>query len=60
MLEKQGLCSDGACATWSKEFCDSDNQVNGEDERFAHGAKATTIGLVDKTGSVLISVCEAG
>ena len=32
MLEKQGLCSDGACATGSKEFCESDNQVNGKDE----------------------------
>ena len=49
MFEKQGLCSDGACATGSKEFRESDNQVNDEDEQFAHGAKATTIGLAGKT-----------
>ena len=49
MLEKQGLCGDGACATWSKEFRESHDQVNGKDEQFAHGANATTIGLADKT-----------
>ena len=49
MLEKQGLCSDGACATGSKEFGDSDDQVNDEEEQFAHGANATTIGLAGKT-----------
>ena len=49
MFEEQGLCSDGARATGSKEFRESDNQVNDEDEQFAHGAKATTIGLAGKT-----------
>ena len=32
MFEKQGLCSDSACPTWSKEFRESDDQVNDEDE----------------------------
>ena len=49
MLEKQGLCSDGAGATWVKEFRESDDQMNDEDEQFAHGANATTIGLAGKT-----------
>ena len=49
MLEKQGLCSDGAGATWSKEFRESDDQVNDEEEQFAHGANATTMGLAGKT-----------
>ena len=49
MLEKQGLCSNGACATGSKEFRASDDQVNDEQEQFAHGANATTIGLAGKT-----------
>ena len=49
MLKKQGLCSDGAYAIGSKEFGDSDDQVNGEDEQFAHRANATTIGLTGKT-----------
>ena len=49
MLEKQGLCSDGACATGSKEFRESHDQVNGKDEQFAHRANATTIGLAGKT-----------
>ena len=49
MLKKQGLCSDGACATRSMELGDSDDQVNGEDEQFGHRANATTIGLTGKT-----------
>ena len=49
LRERMGLCSDGACATGSKEFRASDDQVNGKDEPFAHGAKATTIGLAGKT-----------
>ena len=49
MLEKQGPCRDSACATGSKEFGDSDDQVNGKDEQFALGANATTIGLAGKT-----------
>ena len=49
MLKEQGLCRDGACATGLKEFRESDNQVNGENEQFAHGANATTFSLAGKT-----------
>ena len=32
MFEKERLCGDGACATRAEELCESDDQVNGEEE----------------------------
>ena len=49
MLEQQGLCSDGACPTGSKERRTSNDQVNDEDEQLAHGPNVTTIEHADKT-----------
>ena len=41
MLEQQGFCGDGAYATWAEQLREGDQQVNGEDEEFAHGANGT-------------------
>ena len=49
MFEKERLCGDGPYATRAKELCESDDQVNGEEESFAHGVNATTAGVARKT-----------
>ena len=38
MPEDQGLCSDGTCTTRADQLRDGDQQVDGEDKEFAHGA----------------------
>jgi hypothetical protein len=43
MFEQKRLCGDGAHATWTEQLREGDQQVDGEDEEFAHGAKATMI-----------------
>src|SRR5438034_11819911 len=49
MLQQQGLCGDGADATRAEEFGESDQQVDGEDDEFAHGAHRTMTTSVHKT-----------
>jgi hypothetical protein len=39
MLQQQRLRSEGACTTWPEEFHKGDQQVDGEKEEVAHGAK---------------------
>lgn len=29
MFEKWRLCGDGACTTWARKFCDSNQEVDG-------------------------------
>lgn len=49
MLEQQRFCRDGADATGTQEFDESDQQVDGEDEEFAHGTNRTKTARARKT-----------
>ena len=49
MLQQQRLCSDGTEATWPEESRKGDEQVDGEDEEFAHGANRTMTASARKT-----------
>ena len=49
MLEQQGLCGDGTYATWAEQLREGDQQVDGEDEQFAHGANGTMTASARKT-----------
>ena len=49
MLEQQRFCHDGAQATGAQEFHQGDQQVDGEDEEFAHGANGTMTAVPRKT-----------
>ncbi len=49
MFEQKRLRGDGAYATWAAQFREGDQQVDGEDEEFAHGVNATMITSVRKT-----------
>jgi len=49
MFEQNRLRGDGAYATWAEQLGEGDQQVDGEDEEFAHGANATMIGNVCET-----------
>ena len=41
MFEQKRLCGDGTYATWAEQLREGDQQVDGEDEEFAHGANRT-------------------
>ena len=49
MLEQQRFCGDGTDATWAEEFREGDQQVDGEDEEFAHGCNGTMPAVLRKT-----------
>jgi hypothetical protein len=49
MLEQQRFCHDGAQATEAQKFHQGDQQVDGEDEEFAHGANRTMTTNAGKT-----------
>ena len=49
MFEQKRLRGDGPHATWAEQLCEGDQQVDGEDEEFAHGANAIMITSVRKT-----------
>lgn len=43
MLEKKRLCGNNVYTTRAEQLREGDQQVDGEDEDFAHGAPATMI-----------------
>ena len=49
MFEQQRLCRYGARASRAEQRRDGDQQVNGEDEDFAHGANGTITARWRKT-----------
>jgi hypothetical protein len=49
MLEQQRFCRDGADATGTREFDEGDQQVDGEDEEFAHRTNRTKTASARKT-----------
>jgi hypothetical protein len=49
MFELARLCGDGAYATWAEQLREGEQQVDGEDEEFAHGANAIMIVCTRKT-----------
>jgi len=49
MLEQKRLCGDGAYTTWADQFREHDEQMDGEDEEFAHGANRTKTVSMRKT-----------
>jgi hypothetical protein len=49
MFEQKRLCRNGAYATWPEQLREGDQQVDGEDEEFTHGANATMIASTRKT-----------
>jgi hypothetical protein len=49
MFEQERLRGDGAYAIGAEQLCAGDNQVNGEDEDFAHRANGTIIAGTFKT-----------
>ena len=49
MLEQQRFRGDGADATGAQEFCEGDEQVNREEEHFAHGWNAITPAMLRKS-----------
>ncbi len=60
MFEQKRLCGDGAYATWAEQLREGDQQVDGEDEEFAHGTNATMIASTRKTAqhTRIPSYCE--
>jgi hypothetical protein len=49
ILDQTRLCHDGAQATGAQQFEKGDQQVDGEDEEFAHGANRTITAKARKT-----------
>ena len=49
MFEQKRLRGDGAYPTWAEQLREGNQQVDCEDEEFAHGANATMIARVRKT-----------
>jgi hypothetical protein len=49
MFEQKRLSGDGAHATWAEQLGERDEQVDGEDEEFAHRANGTMIAVPRKT-----------
>jgi GTP-dependent phosphoenolpyruvate carboxykinase len=49
MLEHQGLCGDGTYTTWTEQLREDNEEVDGEDEEFAHGANRTMTANARKT-----------
>jgi len=41
MLEQKRLCCDGAYTAWADQLREGDQQVDGEEDEFAHGANRT-------------------
>ena len=60
MLEQKRLCGDRSYTTWAEKLREGYEQVNGEDEEFAHGANGTTTAIVCKTARHrrISSYCE--
>ena len=48
LFEQQGFCDDRADATGTAELRDRDQQVDGENDEFAHAANRTIIAAVRK------------
>jgi hypothetical protein len=49
VLPHQGLCDDGADATWTEQLCERDQQMDGKDQEVAHGANRIMAAHVCKT-----------
>jgi len=49
MLEQQRFRSDGTCTTRAEEFREGDEQVNRQEEQYAHESNATTTAAMCKT-----------
>jgi hypothetical protein len=49
MLEQKRLCGDGTHTTRADQLGDGDQQVDGEDEKFAHGANRSMFVSARKT-----------
>jgi hypothetical protein len=49
MFERKRLRGNGAYATRAEQLHEGDQQVDGEDEEFAHGVNATSIASTRKT-----------
>jgi hypothetical protein len=60
MFEQKRLCGDRAYATGAEQLRECDQQVDREDEEFAHGTNATMIASTRKTAphSRIPSYCE--
>jgi hypothetical protein len=60
MFEQKRLCGDGSYTTWAEELREGDEQVNGEDEEFAHAANAITTAIASNTAQHrrISSYCE--
>ncbi len=49
MFEKQGLGRDGAYPAGAEKFREDNEEVNGEEEKIAHGSNAITLANLCKT-----------
>ena len=49
MFEQKRLCGDGAYTTWADQLRERDEQVDGEDEEFAHRANRSMTVSARKT-----------
>ena len=49
MLEQKRLCGDCAYTTWAEQLREGDQQVDGEDQDFAHGANRSMTASARKT-----------
>jgi len=49
MFEEKGLSGNSPYTTWAEQLREGDQQVDGEDEQFAHGANGTVTASACKT-----------
>ena len=49
MLQDQGLRNDGTCTAWAEQLREGDEEVDGEDEQFVHGANRIMTAVPRKT-----------